>query len=141
MAKLSLRKGFTLLELLVVIAVIGILIAMGTVAFATAQKKSRDARRRADMKVMQDAFEQYFADNTTYAACNTMGAVEYVPSGLPVDPKNTGGYVYECNGAANTYCACALLEGEGTGNANDPAGSSTCGYAAGGDYYCVGNLQ
>lgn len=141
MTKLSLRRGFTLLELLVVIAVIGILIAMGSVAFATAQKKSRDARRRADMKVMQDAFEQYFADNTTYAACNIMGSTTYLPSGLPVDPKNSGSYVYECNGVAASYCACALLESTGTGNANDPAGSSTCGFAAGGDYYCLGNLQ
>lgn len=138
----SQRGGFTLLELLVVIAIIGILISMGAVAFSTAQKKSRDSRRRADMKVMQDAFEQYYADNTEYDTCATMAGVEYLPGGLPEDPKNANGYVYVCNGDSASYCVCAsLLEDTGSGNANAPGASTTCSFAAGTDTYCLGNLQ
>lgn len=135
------NKGFTLLELLVVIAIIGILISMGVVAFSTAQQKSRDSKRRGDIKAMQSAFEQYYADNTTYADCATMDDTAYLPSGMPVDPKNTGTYVYACNGAATSYCVCAHLEDTGSGNANDPGVATSCTFTSGTDYYCLGNLQ
>lgn len=135
------KNAFTLLELLVVIAIIGILVSMGAVAFSTAQQKSRDSKRRGDVKAMQSAFEQYYAENGGYDTCGTMASVEYLPNGLPTDPKNTGSYVYACNGAAESYCACALLEDEDSGNANSPGASTSCSFIADGDYYCLGSLQ
>jgi len=138
------KNGFTLLELLVVIGIIGILISMVVVSFSTAQKKGRDAKRRSDMKTIQGGFEQYYSDedisgNTRYAydTCDNMTTATYFPSGSrPVDPKNSGSYVYTCTGTATTYCTCALLEATGTGNSG-----AGCAYVAGGDYYCLSNLQ
>lgn len=136
------KNGFSLLELLVVISIMGILIAMGTAAFSTAQKKSRDARRRSDIKAMQDGFEQYNADNAgAYSTCNTMFAdSEIFPAGQPRDPKSTAPYIYACNAPSGTYsyCVCARLE-SGGGNAT----SNTCSGlgSTNGDYYCLVNLQ
>ena len=65
-------NAFSLLELLVVISIMGLLIAMGAVAFATVQQRGRDAKRRADMQGIQKAFEQYNAVNSSYEACSTM---------------------------------------------------------------------
>lgn len=139
-------KGFSLLELLVVISIIGILVSIATVAFTTTQQKSRDSRRRADVKAMQDAFEQYMGETGTYEACSTMASYDtgtgtIMPGGLPTDPKNSGSYVYNTiTGCSTTsYCVCALLE-SGTGNANVPTAAS-CSYATGGLYYCLTNLQ
>lgn len=139
--------GFSLLELLVVISIIGILVSIGTVAFTTAQKTGRDSRRRSDMKAMQDAFEQYHAELGTYEVCNTManyngGSGPLMPGGLPSDPRNSGDFVYNtANGCTvGGYCVCAFLE-SGTGNANEPVTPGTCSYATGGDYYCLTNLQ
>jgi general secretion pathway protein G len=138
--------GFSLLELLVVISIIGILVSISTVAFTTAQKTSRDSRRRADMKAMQAAFEQYRAEVGTYEACNTMadydgGTGALMPGGLPVDPRNSGDYVYNTSAGCDVsnYCVCAYLE-SGTGNADAPT-STACNYLAGGDYYCLSGLQ
>lgn len=135
------QLGFTLLELLVVISIIGILIALGTAAFSTAQQRGRDAKRRGDMKTMQNAFEQFYADpvagNGTYADCSSMAGASYLPSGLPEDPKNSAPYVYACTGDAVSYCACATLESP-NGNASD----TSCTFVGtGGDVYCVSNLQ
>lgn len=129
------RNGFTLLELLVVVSIIGLLLAMGTVAFATAQQRGRDSRRRADIQQMQKGFEQYYADNGSYEACATMDDAAYFPGGLPTDPRP--GDSYTCSGSTTGYCACALLEDTGSGNASD----TNCTFASGGNYVCVSNLQ
>lgn len=129
------KKGFTLLELLVVISIIGILVALGAVAFSTAQKKGRDAKRRGDMKAMQNAFEQYYSQNSGYnATCSTMWTGTQSTGSLPTDPKPTQSYSPSCT--ATTYCSCALLEETGTGNAT----ASNCTFGAG-NYFCVTNLQ
>jgi len=136
------KKGFTLLELLVVISIIGILMTLGVVAFSTAQKKGRDAKRRGDVKAMQSAFEQYYSasTNSSYGVgCASMASTAYFPSGaLPVDPKT--GDDYDCDSSATGYCVCATLEDLTGGNANGRAGVA-CTYAAAGTDYCLSNLQ
>lgn len=133
--------GFTLLELLVVISIVGILVAMGAVAFTTAQKRGRDSKRRGDIQAIQKAYEQYFADNGLYSAtCSTM-ATGYMPGGTPTDPKGDQAYILNCE--ASRYCICAQLEDITAGNAGEPAALSTvCDYGSTDkDYYCLSSLQ
>jgi len=60
------QQGFTLIELLVVITIIGILSNIGLNSFTSAQKKSRDAKRKAHLKQLADAFETYYNDLGEY---------------------------------------------------------------------------
>lgn len=62
--KLLARKGFTLIELLVVIAIIGILATIIVASFTSAQQRSRDARRKADLDAVKKALELAKADCT-----------------------------------------------------------------------------
>jgi prepilin-type N-terminal cleavage/methylation domain-containing protein len=59
-------QGFTLIELMVTVAIIGILMAAGIVTFSNAQKAARDAKRKADMDAIGKALEQYYQDNGQY---------------------------------------------------------------------------
>ena len=82
------RQGFTLMELLIVIAIIGILISISVASYGSAQKKARDARRHADLKAVQNAWEQYYADNNasypaTCAYSATPTPVSYTHLTLP----------------------------------------------------------
>lgn len=67
-------KGFTLIEMLVVIAIISILIGIGINTFTIAQKKARDTRRKADLRSIQTALELYKGDKGRYPnTTNTAG--------------------------------------------------------------------
>ncbi|MCL4375001.1 type II secretion system GspH family protein [Patescibacteria group bacterium] len=57
-------RGFTLLEILVVIGIIAVLIGMGVASFSTAQKKARDAKRKADLQAVQKFMEQCYSINS-----------------------------------------------------------------------------
>jgi prepilin-type N-terminal cleavage/methylation domain-containing protein len=67
------KKGFTLVELLVVITIIGILSNIGISTFSSAQQKTRDAKRKAYLKQIADAFEAYHNDKGQYPADNGSG--------------------------------------------------------------------
>ncbi len=95
--KSFLKKGFTLLELLVVIGIIAVLVAFGTVSYSTAQKKARDAKRQTDLHSFQNAIEQcYSVNNYQYPTItgNGTSTISYTcpatggPSATITDPTN-----------------------------------------------------
>jgi prepilin-type N-terminal cleavage/methylation domain-containing protein len=60
------KSAFTLVELLIVIAIIGVLVVFVVVAIQNTRKNSRDAKRIADIKQIQTALELYFNDVGQY---------------------------------------------------------------------------
>lgn len=59
-------RGFTLVELAIVITVIGILAAVTVVSYTGSQARSRDAGRQADIKIITEALELYYFDKGYY---------------------------------------------------------------------------
>jgi len=92
------------MELLVVMSLIGILATFTINTFSGAQAKSRDTRRKSDLKQLQTALELYYSDFGSYPRPSTLGcgvdeafSSEICWSGLlssfymkaiPTDPKN-----------------------------------------------------
>lgn len=60
------RKAFTLIELLIVVAIIAILAAIAVPNFLEAQTRSKVSRAKADMRSTVTAQESYFIDNNRY---------------------------------------------------------------------------
>lgn len=112
-------NGFTLLELLIVISIIGILVAVGLASYSSAQVKARDSRRLQDMKTVQTAMEQYFAENNAYptnvAAANCNGGT-CVASGTCTDFRYAAGDI-DCTIPLQPDCCMPA----------DPAGSCNPG--------------
>src|SRR3989344_3650473 len=67
--------GFTLMELLIVIAILGILVAIGLSSFMSAQKKSRDTKRKNDLRQITLAMEAYVNDKGIYPASSVDGSI------------------------------------------------------------------
>ncbi len=61
-------KGFTIVELLIVIVVIGILAALVITTFTGIQRKARDTERTTDIKAIHSQLEAYYAQNGWYPA-------------------------------------------------------------------------
>lgn len=136
------KKGFTLLELLVVIAIIAVLISMATVSYSSAQRKSRDSRRKSDLKSVQAALEQYYADNNGVYIIGCTPGASYLPAGMPTDPKTGTAYTATTFGGScattASYCVCAALEGEANSTTGCDGTSAPSGYVGA---FCVRNLQ
>lgn len=56
------RQGFTLVELLIVIAIIGILSSVTVAQFITAKKKANDVSRKSDLNGISKSLQMYFTD-------------------------------------------------------------------------------
>lgn len=82
------RGGFTLIEMLVVIAIIGLLSSAVIVGLNDARSRARDARRIQDIRQIQNGLENYYAENASYPR----DVYNAVP-GLPFDPQG-GQYAY-----------------------------------------------
>jgi prepilin-type N-terminal cleavage/methylation domain-containing protein len=139
------QLGFTLLELMVAVAIIAILTAIGAVTYTTIQSRGRDVRRISDMKAIQSAQEQFFSQRARYSLLNisTNCQVDTILSGV-TDPQ---GVPYTCVNNETVgytgYCACADVEDADRGNADscDCSAATGCTINAGTDLYCVVNLQ
>ncbi len=98
-----------------VIAIIGILSSVVLASLNTARRKSRDARRIADLKQLQLALELYYDANSKYPAALTAAALitpGYIPA-LPQDPTDLTVYPYDQISSGATYYLGASLETAG----------------------------
>jgi prepilin-type N-terminal cleavage/methylation domain-containing protein len=62
----KLKQGFTLVELLIVISILGVLASIALVSFRSAQIRGRDAQRKNDLKQISSALELFYADYAKY---------------------------------------------------------------------------
>ena len=68
------QRGFTIVELLIVIVVIGILAALVITTFTGIQKKARDTERQTDVKALHGQLEAYYAQYGAYPGLGTQGS-------------------------------------------------------------------
>lgn len=118
------NKGFTLVELLIVIAIIGVLSTLLTANFIGVRQRSRDATRKSNLRQIQSALELYRSDQGSYPTsvpnCTSSlmspdcSSTTYMQK-VPTDPNGTsapngGFYYYVSNGT--TYSIIACLENQ-----------------------------
>ena len=73
--------GFTLVEMLVVISIIAILSAVLAGGYSNSQRSARDAARKANLKSISDALNQYYADNGVFPNTIPLGG-EFALNGI-----------------------------------------------------------
>lgn len=61
-------KGFTIVELLIVIVIIGILATIGFVSFSSAQNKAKKSKAQSTVSQVKSKLGEYFSENNAYPA-------------------------------------------------------------------------
>ncbi len=108
------EEGFTLIELMVVILIIGILVAIAVPVYFSAQNSAKTKTCQANLRTLDGAIQTYAAENADYpvaAAYADLGAL-MVPNYLKELPTcpDSGTYTYDDGGgtgAANVTCSIA----------------------------------
>jgi len=110
------NKGFTFIEMLIVVAIIGILASIVLVGLGSFRNRGRDTRRVADLRETQNGLELYYTKNGIYPAATTWQelSVALIGAGVginvvPDDPTPTWHYGYCISGTTN-YVLAAHLE-------------------------------
>lgn len=119
--------GFSLVELVVVIGIIGLIASISFASVTTIQQNSRDAKRQGDLRTIQSALQQFYADNSFYPnaiilssattltnctgstgtpVCTT--SITYLPT-VPKDPVagTANPYCYTSQRSSNNTASCA----------------------------------
>ena len=88
-------KGFTLVELLIVISLISILAAMGLVQYRNSVVAAKESTLKTDLFRMRDAIDQYYADKGKYpSSLDTLVSDGYLRK-VPVDPITNSADTWE----------------------------------------------
>ena len=103
------KSGFTIVELLVVIVIIGILAAITIVSYTGITAKANTAKAQSNAQTVQQVVEVMATDNSgvypaTAAAINTYSGTTKVPAGITVVPGGTA--VNAANGLTSVSYAC-----------------------------------
>lgn len=143
------KKGFTLVEILVVVTIISILASIAAVSYSRFIKQSRDARRKTDIEQIRAAIELYRNFNNVYPTSGASqgmafgsgeisdsSATKYM-SKIPDDPAynsadaSTSTYYYSSTGTFQDYTLCAYLEGVPVSVSVPDCGGENCNYCMG----------
>lgn len=149
------QYGFTLVEILIVLAIIVILAVLVIGSTYVSRQKGRDSRRKADFNSIVQAAELYQVDKGNYPILNASSTdaswdqlanelKPYLKSPLPKDPVNSSGereYRYYGNNAPNClggteFELTASLEFIGDNDDSDDGGTDPDLYETGTSLVC-----
>ncbi len=122
------QAGFTIIELLIVIAIIAILAGLVLNNFQGAQAKARDTQRVTDVNNVHTKLEEYYNDNNGYPNTFTAATFPGIDGDSLKDPKGTAITINAV--VADATAAAAVTAPDGSGSTAQyqyvPFGASGC---------------
>ena len=150
------RSGFTLVEILIVVAIIATLASVALVGLGPVQRNGRDTRRVSDLRQVQNGVELYYAkcgyypgaaqsgsDCTGFSVASSWSGLSAALTGsslgiskVPNDPRAGDSYEYG-SGSGSSYVLGATLENAGSAQLRDDVDGTVEGVDCNDPVYCV----
>lgn len=148
--KIPNSSGFTLVELLIAIIIVGLVTGVVITSSAAIQRTARDSQRTADLRTVQSALQQYYADQNFYPDNNLNSPLNLSTSttitsatGNPSPPASVKTYTTSIpkdpnSNTSTPYCYSAFVSvADTTTDCNNQSSSTTkCNY-----YELCANLE
>ena len=116
------NKGFTLIELMIVVAIIGILAAIAIPNFMTYQAKAKQSEAKVGLGGIFTSATSYFAEQNTFVVPNA-ASIGYAVAGKPKYTFTYGTFAFLPLGTTNAQC--------GAPNTVNASAASATGFTAG----------
>lgn len=100
------QVGFTLIEILVVIAIIAILVAFISSNFLGARQRAKDVKKKAEFRQVKNALRLYYNDYNSYPGPSSESRDNSF-DGCRLGTPPSGDCATECNGVFATGAACS----------------------------------
>ncbi|MCK9572283.1 MAG: prepilin-type N-terminal cleavage/methylation domain-containing protein [Candidatus Omnitrophica bacterium] len=108
------RKGFTLVEIMIVVAIIALLAAIAVPNLLTARRTANEAAAKATVRSLSTAAETYATSNSGAYPTTVAELTGFIASAGNYCDKAVQGYNYACNLAVGTYTFVATPVTAGT---------------------------
>lgn len=136
MQKTNIQRGFSLIELMIVVAIIGIIASIALPAYQDYLSKGKITEATSGLSDLKVKLEQYFQDNRSYDGY-VDGSCNLVSTGLPA--INAENFTYTCVSDADSFTITATgdatkgmtgysydINESNQRNSTVPGGSGTC---------------
>jgi prepilin-type N-terminal cleavage/methylation domain-containing protein len=127
--RLDARRGFTLVELMVVMIIVGVMVAMSAPSFQRAIEQSRADIAVANLRAVWAAERLYWLENHVYTpSIGTLQSMGVLDVSIPSDTTDAiAGYTYQITDATDSTMTATATRTNGAGSFSVDASGSTSG--------------
>lgn len=110
------KRGFTLVEIMIVVAIIALLAAIAVPSYLSTKRTANESAAKSNVRTLSTAAETYATANNGSYPADAAALATYIPSAASYCGATVQGYAYTCTLAASGYTIVAAPSSTASGS-------------------------